>query len=140
MGWGKKTTKLDLLLKKQKKYLRLITFSKYDAPSNPLFIKLKILNIYNIYLLQLSEFMYKKQNNYLTCHMSLKFEMNCDIHDHDTRQAKDLHMIFSRTKTRQLTIQTQGILLWNSLPKTIINAPSLATFKRKMKLHLLLKK
>ena len=41
-------TRLDTLFKLQKKVLRIITFSPYTAPSPLLFIKLSLLNIYQI--------------------------------------------------------------------------------------------
>ena len=43
------TTELDKLFKTQKKYCRLITFSKFKSHSKPLFKNLNILNVYQIY-------------------------------------------------------------------------------------------
>ena len=44
-----KSTQLDRIMRIQKKYCRLITFSKYDAHSRPLFVRLSILNVYEVH-------------------------------------------------------------------------------------------
>ena len=67
------TVKLDKILKIQKKYCRLITFSHFRAHSKPLFKQLSILNVYQIYKFQLGLFMFKQTNNLLPPSCSFSF-------------------------------------------------------------------
>src|SRR5260221_13349112 len=53
------------ILKIQKKYCRLITFSHFQAHAAPLFDLLKIPTIYNIYKYQVLLYMYKNQHGLL---------------------------------------------------------------------------
>ena len=54
-----KTSNLEKILRVQKKYCRLMTFASFSAPSKPLFLELKLLNVYEIYKYQLAVYMYK---------------------------------------------------------------------------------
>ena len=60
---------LDRILRVQKKYCRLITFSGFTAHSRPLFEDFFILTVYGIYKYQLSIFMYKLLNKLLPDHI-----------------------------------------------------------------------
>ena len=51
--------------KKQKKALRAITFTKWNAHTTPLFKHLNILTVYDINKLQILCFVYKAVNNLL---------------------------------------------------------------------------
>ena len=44
-----KTSNLEKNLRVQKKYCRLMTFASFSTPSRPLFLELKLLNVYEIY-------------------------------------------------------------------------------------------
>ena len=50
---------LDPLVKIQKKYIRTISFSEYLAPSEPLFLKLNILNFEKLVIRRISLMMFK---------------------------------------------------------------------------------
>ena len=56
-------TNLQRIYLLQKRAVRLISKSDYRAPSRPLFTKMKILDIFSIYSLQASSFMYLYHNN-----------------------------------------------------------------------------
>ena len=60
-----------ICLEFKKKYCRLITFSHFQAHSKPLFQRLYILNVYNIYKFQLAIFMFKIINNLIPQSASL---------------------------------------------------------------------
>ena len=61
--WGGATASvLKKLNSLQKRALRLITRSPYLSTSNPLFIHLNLLKIYDIYRLQTATFMFKLQH------------------------------------------------------------------------------
>ena len=126
---------LDKIHKIQKRYCRLITFSDYRAHSAPLFMKLKIFTIYNMFRYQASLYMYRHMSGLLP-RVLFKFQLNKEIHDHFTRQNLNLHNAFCRTRCRQLTFQPQGLRLWNSLPMDIKNL-SFTGFKKALKIHVL---
>jgi hypothetical protein len=131
-----KTELLDRVLKVQKKYCRILTFSGFVAHSAPLFSELNILTVYNIYKYQLGNYMYKILKNHLPSLDHHSFMFNSQIHDHDTRQKDDLHTEFCRTKGRQNTIIYQGCKLWNDLSDELKSASSYNIFKKRFRLTL----
>jgi hypothetical protein len=130
------TTKLDKVLKIQKKYCRLITFSKYKAHTKEIFQQLKILNVYDIHKLQLACHMYKLRNHQLPDIYNLL--TNADIHSHNTRHKNDLRKEPARTKGRQDTVRFRGPTLWNSFSQETKSVPTLNIFKKKIKQFLIL--
>ena len=132
-----KTVMLDKILKIQKKYCRLMTFSSFTARSKPLFLQFKILPVYDIYKLQLATYMYKILNNLIPTFEHHSFITGSSIYDHDTRYKNYLRNPICRTTLRMNMICFQGPLLWNCLPENIKNAPSSGLFKKLIKFHLL---
>ena len=128
-----KTSNLEKNLRVQKKYCRLMTFASFSAPSKPLFLELKLLNVYEIYKYQLAVYMYKILNQLVSQLDHHLFKRGNSIHSHDTRFKNDLRKMACRTRMRQITICFQGPKLWNSLPNSIKCLPSLSSFKRNMK-------
>ena len=110
-----------------------MTFASFSAPSKPLFLELKLLNVYEIYKYQLAVYMYKILNQLVPQLDHHLFKRGNSIHSHDTRFKNDLRKLACRTRMRQITICFQGPKLWNSLPNSIKCLPSLSTFKRNMK-------
>ena len=131
------TVSLDKIYKIQKRYCRIINFAHYRAHSEPLFQKLFMLNIYQIYRNQLAIYMYQQTHNLLP-HDHLKhFLTNSSVHTYNTRQKSKLHIEYTRTTCRQNTVRMLGPRLWNILPTEVKSAPVLAVFKRKLKKLLL---
>ena len=132
------STQLDKILKIQKKYCRLLTFSDFRAHSKPLFVQLRLLNVYQIYQYQLGVFMYLQINNSPLNNISIMFTFhpNSSVHSHFTRQHNKIHIVRCRTKMRQLTLIYQGPKLWESFPASIRNSPSVTVFRRRLKLFL----
>jgi hypothetical protein len=126
---------LRRILNIQKRYVRLITFSDYLAHSDPLFLKLNILTVNQIYNYQLGIYMYKILHELIPHLSHHHFVSNMNIHDHNTRSSRHLHAPYCRTKLRQSTIQFQGPRMWNMLPGEIKSAPSISIFKKRLKKH-----
>ena len=131
------TTKLDRILKIQKKLCRLITFSHYREHAQPLFQQLSVINIYQTYKYQLAIFMFKQTHHLLPIEGTFSFFANSSIHSHFTRQHGNIHIQQCRTHRRQMTVMIQGPKLWNSLPPLIRGCPSFSCFKKLFKEHLL---
>ena len=87
-------TRLEKLLKVQKKILRIITFSSYTAPSIPLFDKLDLLNIHQINDLLISSFSFSLNNNVLPPYFDDFCIENFKVHSYNTRRSKQLHKTF----------------------------------------------
>ena len=83
-------SRLDKVLKIQKKVLRIITLSPYTASSKLLFQNLKILNIHEINNMQIILFMFNCKSNKLPDHYSELFVMNNKVHKYDTRQRNNI--------------------------------------------------
>ena len=116
--WG--NTWLQKLLNVQKKIVRLISFKSYMEHSKPLFLDLKILNIYQINDYLCSLFMYRRyycQN--LPDFYNDYFKKNNDVHNYNTRNSTKLHVSYKRTNYRIYTVFNKGISLWNFLDDEI---------------------
>ena len=66
IAWGSSNkSNLDRIVKLQKKAVRTMSNSHYLSHSAPLFKKCYLLNVYDIYLLEVCTFIYKEFNNKL---------------------------------------------------------------------------
>ena len=83
MVWGNHT---DKIFKQQKKSLRIITCSKYNCHTNPIFKDLKILKVQDILYQKILKFYFKLKNDSLPRSFNyLTLTHSYDIHHHDTR-------------------------------------------------------
>ena len=107
--------------------------SDYKASSKPLFANLKILDVFSIYSLQVSSFMYLYHNDALPISFTQIFQTVNQIHQYSTRYSDFYRPHTCRTNIKKISILFQGPRIWNSLPNDIKNAPSLSIFKRVIK-------
>ena len=121
------------LLSLQKSLVRMITSSANPiSHTDPLFAKLAILKIGDLYTQRLGVFSYKLSNNLLPSGVFSHFDRVS--HNHKTRGAS--HNLFvDRSDAR--SIRSLAPKLWNSLPSTLKNSPSIASFKDGSKRRLL---
>ena len=108
-------------MKIQKRAIRLINLSKYNAHTEPLFKQFKLLKVNHI--LQMQEFKcYHKfnKNNTLPAYLQhLKLLPNSSIHSHNTRGKTDLHIHrTTHTFAKQCLRQHIPVLL-NNAPSSI---------------------
>ena len=111
----------------------LLTFS---GTFKTLFQRLYILNVYNIYKLQLAIFMFKIINNLVPHTASFNFKASSTIHKHFTRYRENLHISYCRTSCRVSTVNIQGPKLWNYILNNhheLATLKSLNVFKSKFK-------
>ena len=78
---------LDKLFISQKKAIRLITNSNYNAHTHPLFSKLSILTVFQSNDLQIGGFEYQCINNSLLIKFCTMFKKNASVHLYNTRQS-----------------------------------------------------
>lgn len=112
----------------QKKILRIITLSHYCAPSMPLFKKTNILNLADVFKLQLGVYMYK---------MKASGRMSYPQHSYATRYCDNAVSSFQRLTHCQKSLSYNGPKLWNSLPISLRDCNSINVFKREYRKYLL---
>ena len=130
-------TRLNKLLKLQKKALRVITFSSHKAPSRPLFQKLNLLDINQINDFLVSTFSFNLRSKSLPVYFNDFCIENTRVHNHYTRKSNDLHKTFNRTNLGVYSTRNKVINIWNTIPNDIKQSISINVFKRKIKLFLL---
>ena len=121
------------LFRIQKRAIRLITNSEWNAHTAPLFRDMNILTIYQLNLLHVASFMYKVKvhNNLLPQYFVNMFMSNCNVHSHNTRQCDDFHVPYHRLVLTSNSIRVFGVNFWNSICKYIRNINSLKSFRTK---------
>lgn len=113
--WG---YQIGRLAKTQKKAIRIITASKYNSHTEPLFKKLNLLKIQDIISHNELKFYYKYINNQLPKSIqSLNIQRNNNIHNHLTRIQNDLHCVRVKHEYAKKRI------VYN-LPKTVNSTPT----------------
>ena len=117
----------------QKRVIRTIAKTTFDAHTDPIFQNLGILKFHDIYLIQLGLFMYSYQNHTLPLKCHCKFTLQSQIHSYNTRNSCKFRLPFCRTRTKQFSVFYQGPKFYNTLNTNIINASSPFSFKRALK-------
>ena len=128
---------LSKLLIMQKKIVRIIENTKFRAPTEDLFKKLKILKCHCIHKFQVAQFVYKYTENLLPPLFSYLFIQQSSVHNHNTRgNSKYRPWKFSISLSKR-SIRYDGITFWNSLSNDIQTCQSLNSFKFNLKRFLI---
>ena len=135
--WGNSSkTLLSSIHILQKRFVRLATnntiINGILTHTPPLFRKLKILTIYDIYKLQVGTLMYEVQNNLGPINNIISIPLVTEVHTNNTRYAYNgnLHIRSVRTTRYGLkSIQNEGTRFWNIIPAPIKNKPSKISLK-----------
>ena len=135
--WGNSSrTKIDTILRLQKKAIRICTSSDYNAHSAPLFRKLKTLNVYDLAQYHTAVLGF----NYFQCLLpnviSSMFITNEQIHNYDTRSTNLLHLWKVTSSSSKKTVRYNLPQVWNSLPNNFRSYKTLSLFKRNLKVYL----
>lgn len=110
LAWG---FKCDRIVKLQKKAVRILSNSKYNAHTEPIFKTLRLLKVTDILKLQELKFYYKFKHGMLPIYLlNLPFIINAVTHDHNTRQQDNIHQPFARHEYAKRCIRSD-------LPRTI---------------------
>ena len=125
INWGKTYNKhiKRVQLAQHKNYfntlLRLITFSDYHAPAQPLFTKLKLTTVEQLYKYNIIICMYKYTNKYFPNNFNHLFMQNNETHQHNTRQTDRYRHNMPIQTITSFNIKSQGPLIWNKCPREI---------------------
>ena len=100
----------------QKKTMRIITFSRFDELSTPLFRLSNIIKLSDLVIFYTAVFMFKFHNNFLPSYFGTFFTSIADIHTFKTRSAANqLHYLpRARTNYGIFDIRFQGPKMCNS--------------------------
>ena len=136
--WGSTyPTNLNRIFVLQKRAIRTISKSPFDAHTGPIFKELNILSLHNIYLAQIGKIMFQYKAGLLPACFENIFLLRSQIHVHNTRNANYFSLPKCKTNIRLFSFQYQGPKFFNSLSHEIQNLPNIASFKHKLKLFLL---
>ena len=127
LAWGFNCNRIE---KTQKKAIRIITCSRYNEHTEPLFKALNLLKIKDLFELNLLKFYYKLKNNHLPFYFSsFIVETMNDIHHYDTRSSGLIPANVTRTHFAQNCIRNKLPPLVNDTDNAIISKIYTHSFK-----------
>ena len=129
LNWGMAPlTNLDLVNKKIKKTVRIISFKDSDTSCTPLYQNLNILPLLKSIELRQSQYMWKLYNGFLPSSLTSNFALN---------QRTLYSVSSSRLDSLDRYIVYSGPITWNKIPPAIKTKPSLRSFTKNLRKHLL---
>ena len=118
LAWGRHTTTIDKI---QKRAIRTLTASKYNAHTEPLFKQLNLLKISDICKLQEIKFYHKLVNKKLPLYFNdFVCQTNSEVHNYNTRRRQKIHIPRIKHEFAQLSIRYSVIRTVNNLPENVI--------------------
>ena len=119
----------------QKRAIRIIHRTKYNAHTSPLFNKSNILTLENLYKVQCCKIVHKKQHNTLPPNIAnLLFTVN-ETHKYATRHSTDIRPNRTINNLSKQFLSIKVASNWNSLPDPLKLSSnlSLPSFTKKLK-------
>ena len=136
--WGNTYPTLLLpLIRLQKRVLRIVAGVPRLAESAPIYANFKILTIRNIYIFSIQSFLFRYQNGKLPDIFDHFYSLNSDIHEYNTRQTHSFHTPLSMSPQKRSSVRSSGVVFNNYFIKHISYNCSYATYKKKLKHHIL---
>jgi hypothetical protein len=139
-AWGNcKSAELKRMKLLQKKAIRIITGSKYISHTAPLFKRLNILTLDDIYKMSCCQFYLKCQKGLLPNFFINQLTLNEQIHSYETRQRYNLHIENSHSCYSAHKISHKIAREWNNLPDYLKQKTTVLphTFTKNLKKYLL---
>ncbi len=116
--WG---FKCERVTKLQKKFIRIISLSKDNAHTEPLFQKYNLFKLCDVLKLQELKFYFKYKNNKLPHYLqSIPFHPNTETHDHATRISHKIHQTICKHAFAKSCIRSDIPLIVNNCPNSIL--------------------
>ena len=135
--WGSTySSNLNRIFILQKKCIRIISKSSYDAHTEPLFKALRILKFADIYKFQVGKMMFLFRKGLLPSAFCNMFPLRNTFHSYNTRTCEHFHVASYRTNIRSFAIRFQGPKLFNSFDSSLKNANSISSFKTQLRTFL----
>lgn len=133
--WGNTyPTNLNPLFILQKRAIRIITISKFDEHSSPLFKQTEILKFFDLVTFHVSIFMFKYYNKQLPTIFDDYFISVSNVHNYNTRLSSKQAFSLPRVRTNYgiYNIRFAGAKVWNSLEPDL-KLLSIRAFKARLK-------
>ena len=133
--WGSSgITRIEYLQKLQNRAARIVTGSSCDAPSEPLRKDLGWLSVKEMIVKETSTIMHKSLNDLVPKYLSDLFVRLSDFHILELRNTKsNLAVPLMRTISGQKAFSYHGTKVWNKLNNIIKEAPSVYSFKSRLR-------
>ena len=120
--WGAQSNLNNKIVKLQKRAVRIITSSNYLAHSEPIFKKLYLLKLDDIYRIQLLKFIYKLINKQLPDYFNQNLLLyNTQRHQHATRACTNVFIPRVNHEFAKRNIRFSIAKIFNNSPDIIIN-------------------
>ena len=120
IAWGGATqTALNKLFYLQKRAVRIVSHSKFRAPTNSIFKDLNILKLTDIHKMQMSLFVYKHLNALLPYCCVHHIQIATLSYPHSLCKKLLFKNTFCRTLVREKYIGITAAQIWDSLPDTL---------------------
>ena len=118
LAWG---FECNRLVKLQKKIVRIITSSKYNAHTEPLMKQLNILKINDLFRLNSLKFFYKYANGKVpSFFVSYSIVPQSDVHDYSTRFNNLVSLNVTRTHLARRCLRNNIQVILNSTPSIVL--------------------
>ena len=132
------TSTLQPLYILQKKAVRIISLSRFDERSSPLFKCLNIIKLFDLVAFYIAFFTYKFYNHLLPSAFDSFFTTVNEVHKYNTRYATKMTYSLLKVRTNYgiFNIRFQGAKVWNSLDENV-KSLSISHFKKKIKFNLI---
>ena len=117
--------RISLIIRKQKKSIRIMCFKNSRESAEPLFASKNILSFHKNLQLHAGKFFWKAANSYLCPSLNHLFHMRDD--------QSTFHVPHRRLDVSQNSITYAGVKTWNAIPPEIRSSTSLNCFKGKYK-------
>ena len=127
LAWGYSCNRL---IKLQKKIIRIITSSKYNAHTEPLFKKLGLLKIPDMMKHNALKFLYKLKNNKIPAYFeNYNILTQRDIHGRDTRYNQLVPSTVTRTVLQKNCLRNYLPEVINTTPETVLEKATTHSYK-----------
>jgi hypothetical protein len=148
--WGtndRTKTYIDPIIKAQKKILRIIKNLPPRSHTKPIMTELKILNVFNLYILrvclEMHPFIYPTKQTHRPEH-DHNYISATQIHEYPTRYAQQLHQHIPNKYRYTKTTNSPNMEnytkinsnIWNTLPQQLKENRSLSSFKKALRTYL----
>jgi len=134
---GTHESHINKLVIQQKKIIRMITNSKYNDHTDPLFKGLKLLKLKEIHKLNAAKLMYKVSKYELPEPLIKLYSLNSTLHVHNTRQINNPHVRYRRTQLAARQINHFGPKVWHQVPNNLKSIQNIKLFTKHYKKYLL---
>ena len=113
----------------------MISNAKRRTESKPLLKKLEILNVKQIHIFKVQDYMFKFLNNKLPSLFNTMFIYNSSIHSYCTRQHSNFHLPKCKTDLRLNSFRYTSVKIYNELVN-LLNYKK-KSFKKSLKIYLI---